>query len=40
MKFLTMEETFISTYIIAILIGIPLGFLTYWIFENNNNGGK
>lgn len=33
---LTMEETFILTYICIILISIPLGFFTYWIFEKDN----
>jgi NhaP-type Na+/H+ or K+/H+ antiporter len=41
-EFLTMEETFIVTYIGAVLIGIVLGVLLYWIFEKDegNEYGK
>ena len=40
MKALTMEQTFIVTYLCATLIGIGLGFLTYLIFENDNKKGE
>lgn len=33
---LTMEETFIVTYIFIIVIGVLLGFLVYWAFEKDN----
>lgn len=36
MSCLTMEEIFIVTYIIILLIGIPLGFFIYWVFEKDN----
>lgn len=39
MKELTMEQTFIVTYLCTTIIGLGLGFLTYLLFEyeNNNN---
>ena len=39
MKELTMGQTFIVTYLCAIISGIGLGFLTHWIFEKDNKNG-
>lgn len=36
MRPLTMEETFIVTYICIILSSLILAFLIYWISEKNN----
>ena len=33
---LTMEETFVTTYIFTFLVGIGLGYLTYLVFEKDN----
>lgn len=33
---LTMEVTFLWTYIFTFVVGVALGFLTYWIFEKDN----
>jgi hypothetical protein len=35
-----MEETFIVTWVGAILIGIGLGLLTYWAFEKDTRDGE
>ena len=36
-EFMTMEEAFIVTFVVATIIGIAVGFLAYWIFEKENN---
>ena len=33
---LTMEQTFIVTGIVILLLGIGLGFLVGWIFDKDN----
>lgn len=33
---MSMEMTFIATYVAVLLVSIPLGFLIYWIFEKDN----
>ena len=37
MRELTMEETFILTYLLAIIGGVGLGVLTYFVFKHDNN---
>lgn len=36
MKVLTMGETFVVTYICAIIGGILLGIITYFLFEKDS----
>ena len=33
---LTMEETFIATGLLIVVIGTAMGFLVYWAFEKDN----
>lgn len=40
MKELTMEQIFVVTYLCTMIVGVGLGFLIYWIFENDNNKGE
>ena len=37
---LTMEGSFLVTYILSFIVGVALGFLTYWIFEKDNDEEK
>ena len=37
MRFLTMEETFVVTYMYAIIVGIILGVITYFLFKKDSN---
>ena len=36
----TMESSFLATYIFTFVVGVALGFLTYWIFEKDNKKEK
>lgn len=38
-EFMTMEKTFIVSWLGGITLGIVLGSLTYWIFEKDNKKG-
>lgn len=33
---MSMEMIFVVTYLAVVLISIPIGLLTYWIFEKDN----